>query len=503
MTMDLSLYEVWFVTGSQLLYGEETLKKVEEHSKTIARFLDDQPTLPVKTVFKQVLTSPEGIHRLVLEANSSTRCVGIITWMHTFSPAKMWIAGLAALQKPLAHLHTQFNREIPWSDIDMDFMNLNQSAHGGREYGFMVSRLGINRKVIVGFWQDPEILAGIEAWMRAASAWSDAQGVRIARIGDNMREVAVTEGNKVSAQIQFGYSVNGYGIADLEFFVGEVSESKIDNLLAVYESEYTVADSLKASGKRRTDLRDAARMELGMKAFLENGDFKGYTDTFENLGTLPQLPGLASQRLMAQGYGFGAEGDWKTSAFLRAMKVMGAGRPGGTSFMEDYTYHLDRKQMKVLGAHMLEVCPSIADGKPSLEIHPLSIGGKGDPVRLVFDTAPGPGLNATIVDLGNRFRMIVNEIEVTPTEHPLPKLPVARVLWTPKPDFTTAVTSWIYAGGAHHMVFSQSVTAEELEDFAEIAGIEFLLINDKTTVTELKKELRFNEVYYGLSNGFR
>ena len=503
MNTDLAGYEVWFVTGSQLLYGEETLRQVEEHSKTIARFLGEQHNLPIRIVFKDVLTSPEGIHRLALEANGSEKCAGVITWMHTFSPAKMWIAGLDALQKPLAHLHTQFNREIPWSEIDMDFMNLNQSAHGGREYGFMVSRLRKNRKVIVGFWQDEDVLDRIAAWMRAAGAWADAQGGRIARFGDNMREVAVTEGNKVSAQIQFGYSVSGYGVADLERFVDQVSDSQIDELLTVYDSEYTVADSLKPSGDRRKDLREAARLELGMLAFLEDGGFKGYTDTFENLGRLSQLPGLASQRLMQHGYGFGAEGDWKTSAFLRAMKVMGSGKKGGTSFMEDYTYHLDKKKMQVLGAHMLEVCPSIAAGKPSLEIHPLSIGGKDDPVRLVFDTPPGPGLNATIIDLGNRFRMIVNEVEVTQPEQKLPKLPVARALWTPKPDFQTAVTSWIYSGGAHHTVFSQAVTVEELEDFAEIAGIEFILINDATTVFELKKELRFNEVYYALSGGFR
>ncbi len=503
MPIDLKVYEAWFVTGSQVLYGEETLKQVEQHSRTIAQFLDGHAEIPVRVVFKPVLTDPEGIHRLCLEANNSPSCVGIITWMHTFSPAKMWIAGLDALQKPLAHLHTQFNREIPWSEIDMDFMNLNQSAHGGREYGFMVSRLRMNRKVIVGFWQDADVLGRLDSWLRAACAWSDSQGARFARIGDNMREVAVTEGNKVSAQIKFGYSVNGYGIGDLESFISAVTDSEVEKLLAEYDERYAVAAPIQTGGPRRKDLAESARIELGMKAFLEDGGFKGFTDTFENLGSLAQLPGLAVQRLMEQGFGFGGEGDWKTAALLRAMKVMSAGRKGGTSFMEDYTYHLDRKEMKVLGAHMLEICPSIADGKPSLEIHPLSIGGRSDPARLVFDTPAGPGLNASIIDMGSRFRMIVNEVEVIRPEASLPKLPIARALWIPKPDFQTAITSWIYAGGAHHTGFSQAVKAEELEDFAEMANIEYLLINDKTTVPEFKKELRYNEAYYHLAEGFR
>lgn len=503
MVTNLKDYEVWFATGSQLLYGEETLREVERHSREIATFLDAQPQIPLRVVFKPVLTAPDGITQLCRDANNTSSCVGIITWMHTFSPAKMWIAGLGALQKPLAHLHTQFNREIPWGEIDMDYMNLNQSAHGGREYGFMVSRLRLNRKVVAGHWQDADVLDRLESWMRAACAYNDAQGGRFARFGDNMREVAVTEGDKVSAQIQFGYSVNGYGLADLETHLQGVMDSDVDRLLATYDDEYAVAEPLRAGGSRRDDLRTAARIELGLRSFLEEGDFKGFTDTFENLGTLPQLPGLAVQRLMAEGYGFGAEGDWKTAALLRAMKVMGAGKKGGTSFMEDYTYHLASRDRKVLGAHMLEVCPSIADGKPSLEISPLSIGGKPDPARLVFDTPPGPALNASIIDLGNRFRMIVNEVEVTRPDAPLPKLPVARAVWFPKPDLQTAVTSWIYAGGAHHTGFSQAVTPEELEDYAEMAGIEFLLINDTTSVSEFKKELRFNEVYYYLAGGFR
>lgn len=503
MIADLKGYEVWFVTGSQLLYGEETLHQVAEDSRTIARFLDAETNIPCRVVFKPVLTDPDGIRQLCREANHTSSCAGIITWMHTFSPAKMWIGGLEVLQKPLAHLHTQFNRDIPWGEMDMDFMNLNQSAHGGREYGFIVSRLRKPRKVIAGHWKDEEVLDRLESWARAACAWSDAQGARFARFGDNMREVAVTEGNKVSAQIALGYSVNGYGVVELVDHVEQVSETEIDRLVERYDAEYQVAAELQSKGARRGDLREAARIELGLRSFLEEGGFKGFTDNFETLGTLVQLPGLAVQRVMADGYGFGAEGDWKTAALLRAMKVMSAGKEGGTSFMEYYTYHLEQGNVKVLGAHMLEICPSIAEDTPRLEIAPLSIGGKADPARLVFDTSPGPALNASLIDLGGRFRMIVNEVEVTRPDHPLPKLPVARALWAPKPDFQTAVTAWIYAGGAHHTGFSQAVTAEELEDFAEIAGIEFLRIDENTTLTEFKKELKLGEVYYLLAGGFR
>src|SRR5512136_1944645 len=387
--IDLKQLEVWFVTGSQSLYGEKTLAQVAEHSKEIARGLGRASQIPVKVVFKPVLTTPEAIHQLCLEANAARSCIGLITWMHTFSPAKMWIAGLSALQKPFVHLHTQFNRDLPWSDIDMDFMNLNQSAHGDREFGFMGSRLRLHRKVIVGHWQDEDVLAQLGTWTRAACAWRDAQGARVARFGDNMREVAVTEGDKVEAQIRFGYSVNGYGLGDLAAHVNEVTDAQIDKLVAEYDAQYAVDKPLRSGGDQRPALREAAKIELGMRAFLEGGHFKAFTTTFENLYGLPQLPGLAVQRLMADGYGFGAEGDWKTSALVRAMKVMGAGLPGGTSFMEDYTYHLDPAGMKVLGAHMLEVCPTIAAAQPSLEIHPLGIGGKADPVRLVFDARPG------------------------------------------------------------------------------------------------------------------
>jgi L-arabinose isomerase len=410
----------------------------------------------------------------------------------------MWIAGLQALQKPFVQFHTQFNAEIPWSTIDMDFMNLNQTAHGGREFGFIGARMGLARKIVVGHWQDEEVLARLDVWLRAAAAWHDAQGAKFARFGDNMREVAVTEGNKVSAQMKFGYSVNGYGVGDLVQYVNAVSETAVSDLIAIYEDSYTIVPSLQTGGAQRQSLHDAARIELGMRAFLENGSFKGFTTTFEDLHGLKQLPGIAAQRLMADGYGFGAEGDWKTSALLRAMKVMGAGLSGGTSFMEDYTYHFSKHGDRVLGAHMLEICPSIAADKPSLEIHPLGIGGKEDPVRLVFDSQTGPALNASIIDLGSRFRLIVNTVEVVPTEQPLPNLPVARALWTPQPNLKVGAAAWILAGGAHHTGFSLSVTTEHMEDFAEIAGIEYVLIDENATIASIKKELHWNQVYYTL-----
>jgi L-arabinose isomerase len=497
----LERFEAWLVTGSQHLYGEEALEKVAEHAREIAQALSQSDRIPVRVVFKPVLTTPEAIYELCLEANAAKECVGLIAWMHTFSPAKMWIAGLKALQKPLVHLHTQFNRGIPWSSIDMDFMNLNQSAHGGREFGFIGTRMRLNRKVIAGFWQDDDVLGQLETWVRAACGWHDAQGARIARFGDNMREVAVTEGDKVAAQIRLGYAVNGYGVGDLVDYVHGITDAEVDRLVAEYDERYVVAEPLQPGGGQRQALHEAARIELGMRAFLQDGGFKAFTTTFEDLHGLVQLPGLAVQRLMADGYGFGAEGDWKTAALVRAMKVMGTGLEGGTSFMEDYTYHLDPKGMKVLGAHMLEVCESIADGKPSLEIHPLGIGGKADPARLVFNVPSGPAVNASVLDLGNRFRMVANQVNVIPPDEPLPKLPVARVVWVPRPDLKTAATAWILAGGAHHTGFSQAVTAEHLEDFADMAGIEFLLIDGDTRLAEFKKELRWNEVYYHVARG--
>jgi L-arabinose isomerase len=427
--------------------------------------------------------------------------VGLITWMHTFSPAKMWIAGLNALQKPFLHLHTQYNRDIPWDTIDMDFMNLNQAAHGDREFGFIGSRMRLERKVVVGHWDSDAVRGSVGAWARAACAWADAQGAKFARFGDNMRQVAVTEGDKVNAQMRLGYSVNGYGVGDLVRFTSEVSDAEIDDLVKLYDEQYAVASALRKGGERADSLREGARIEIGIRRFLEDGGFKGFTTTFEDLHGLAQLPGLGPQRLMADGYGFAGEGDWKTAALVRAMKVMAAGLPGGTSFMEDYTYHLSPDGMQVLGAHMLEICPTIAAEKPKLEVHALGIGGKADPVRLVFDAKTGPALNASIIEMGNRLRMVVNLVDAVPASAPLPKLPVARALWVPRPDLPTAAASWIYAGGAHHTGYSYDLTSEHLADFAEIAGMEFLLIDEHTTVPGFKKELRWNDLYYHLAKG--
>ena len=495
--------EVWFVTGSQHLYGPETLAQVAVNSQAIAKAFNESSEIPVNIVFKPVLKTPDEITSLCIEANTAKNCIGIITWMHTFSPAKMWITGLKTIQKPILHLHTQFNRDLPWESIDMDFMNLNQSAHGDREYGYIMSRMRINRKVVVGHWQDPEVQTKIGIWIRAAAAWNDMQAMKVARFGDNMRYVAVTEGDKVAAEIALGYSVNGFGMGDLVKYFKEVSDSAIEKLLAVYEEEYTVAKDARVGGSKRNFLSEQARYEIGMKAFLQDGGFTAFTTTFEDLHGLKQLPGLAVQRLMADGYGFGAEGDWKTAALLRTLKVMATGLAGGTSFMEDYTYHFHPAGMKVLGAHMLEVCPSIAESKPSLEVHPLGIGGKDDPARLVFNVAPGAALNASLIDMGNRFRLIINEVDVVSPEQDLPNLPVARAVWTPLPDLQTAAAAWIYAGGAHHTAFSQALTGAHLYDFAEIANLEHLSIDKNTCIKSFKKELKWNDVYYHMANGLK
>lgn len=501
--IDLNQYEIWFVTGSQHLYGPKTLEQVAANSREIAAGLGASPEMPVKVVFKPVVTTPEAIKEVCLAANAAPNCIGLITWMHTFSPAKMWISGLSLLKKPFAHLHTQYNREIPWSEIDMNFMNLNQAAHGDREFGFIGSRLRLERKVVVGHWQDAEVQSELGAWARAAAAWADWQGAKVARFGDNMRDVAVTEGDKVQAQIQFGYDVYGYGVGDLVKAVNDASEAQINQMMQAYLDEYEVAPALRPGGERNTSLREGARIEVGMRNFLEAGNFKAFTTTFEDLHGLAQLPGLAVQRLMRDGYGFGAEGDWKTSVLVRAMKVMASGLAGGVSFMEDYTYHFSAGGDKVLGAHMLEICESIASpgAKPKLEILPLSIGGKADPVRLIFDANTGPAIGASIMDMGQRFRMVANVVDVVPTDEPLPKLPVARALWLPRPNLKTAAAAWILAGGAHHTSFSYAVTAEHLRDFAAMAGIEFLLIDEKTEVENFKDKLRWNDLYYHLAKG--
>lgn len=496
MGTNIKNMELWFVTGSQHLYGEETLKQVAKHSQVVAKSLHEQEMIPVKVVFKPVLKSTEEVYNLCIEANAAQKCIGIIAWMHTFSPAKMWINGLKILHKPLLHFHTQFNRDIPWDTIDMDFMNLNQSAHGDREFGFIMSRMRLDRKVVTGHWQQKEPIQQIAGWTRAALGWHDWQGARFVRFGDNMRYVAVTEGDKVEAELQFGYSVNTHGVGDLTGYISNVKETAITKLCDEYAQLYTLVPALKMNGPQHTSLRDAAKIEIGIKKFLTDGGYKGFTDTFEDLHGLVQLPGIAAQRLMADGFGFSAEGDWKTAALVRAMKTMATGLPGGNSFMEDYTYHFEPGNEMVLGSHMLEICSSIADGKPSCEIHPLGIGGKADPVRLVFNATGGKALNASIIDLGNRFRMLIIEVEAIKPVKKLPKLPVARVLWKPLPDMQTGCTSWILAGGAHHTCYSQNLSTETLQDFAEMAGIECITINKQTTIHQLKNELKWNEVCY-------
>lgn len=496
--------EIWFVTGSQHLYGPETLEQVAADSQAIVAGLGASKRIPLKLVFKPTVKSPDEVRAVCLDANNDSNCAGLILWMHTFSPSKMWIGGLSALRKPFLHLHTQFNRDLPWATIDMDFMNLNQSAHGDREAGFIHTRLRLGRKVVVGHWRDAEVQDRIGAWMRVARAWHDWQGAKFCRFGDNMRQVAVTEGDKVGAEMRFGFAVNGYGVGDLVARISDaaIDEKQVDALCAEYQDQYHVAKALRKGGARHESLRYGARIELGLRAFLEEGGFKGFTTTFEDLHGLRQLPGLAVQRLMADGYGFGAEGDWKTAALLRAMKAIAADLGGNTSFMEDYTYHLSPKGHQVLGAHMLEVCPSIAATKPTLEIHPLGIGGREDPVRLVFDARTGPAINASLVDLGNRFRLIVNEVDAVKTPK-LPNLPVARAVWECRPDFKTACAAWILAGGAHHTGYSYAVTTEHMEDFATIAGIELAVIDADTKLGQFKQDLRNNEVYYHLAQGIR
>lgn len=488
--------EVWFLTGSQHLYGPEALAQVAANSSAIARSLEAQDGMPAQVVWKPVLTTQEEILAVCREANNSDACVGLILWMHTFSPAKMWIAGLTSLRKPFLHLHTQFNAELPYSTIDMDFMNLNQAAHGDREFGFITARLRLARKVVVGYWQDPETVAEIATWVRAALGWHESQHLKVARFGDNMRNVAVTEGDKVEAQRVFGYTVSGYGIGDLTDRMAQFTEAEVAQLVNEYREQYSIAKD----HDRADSLAVAARIELGLRAFLTEGGFGAFTDTFEDLHGMGQLPGIATQRLMASGFGFGGEGDWKTAALVRLMKVMAEGLPGGTSFMEDYTYDLAGTGHKILGSHMLEICPSIAspDAKPSLEVHPLGIGGKADPVRLVFTSPAGPGVVASIIDMGNRFRMIVNEIDVVTPDQPLPRLPVARTLWLPKPNLKIAAAAWIYAGGAHHTGFSQALTMEHLADFAEIAGIELVRIDADTRIPQLRRELLWSDAAYKL-----
>jgi L-arabinose isomerase len=488
--------EFWFVTGSQHLYGPETLEEVAKHSQEMANGLNQGDDALSKIVYKPVVKTAEEIRKIMIEANADDHCGGIITWMHTFSPAKMWIAGLSELKKPLLHLHTQYNRDIPWNEINMDFMNLNQAAHGDREYGFIGARMGIARKVVVGHWRDKETLCRIGTWMRTAVAFNESKRLKVARFGDNMRRVAVTEGDKVEAQIKFGWTVNGYGVGDLVAKMNEFLEGDVDRLVAEYEDKYDFAAEGKEAGPVRESIRYQARIELGMRAFMEEGGYTAFTTTFEDLHGMKQLPGLAVQRLMEDGYGFAGEGDWKTAALLRVMKIMANNQ--GTSFMEDYTYHMEPGNEMVLGSHMLEICPTIAETNPVIEVHPLGIGGKDDPARMVFNSRPGKAVNFSVIDLGHRFRLLVNEVEAVKVEKEMPNLPVARVLWKPQPSLRDSAEAWIFGGGAHHTVFSYDITSEQLQDWAEMAGIECAIIEADTKPYVFRNELRIADLTWKL-----
>ncbi|WP_314148381.1 L-arabinose isomerase [uncultured Leifsonia sp.] len=501
LTTSLEPYEVWFLTGSQHLYGPETLAQVAEQSRGIADRLAASADVPVRVVWKPVLTDADAIRRTALEANADDRVIGLIAWMHTFSPAKMWIAGLDALQKPLLHFHTQANVELPWGEIDFDFMNLNQAAHGDREFGYIQTRLGVPRTTVVGHVGNPAVASRIGTWMRAAAGWAATRSLKLARFGDNMRFVAVTEGDKTEAELRFGVQVNTWGVNELADAVAAASDADVDTLVAEYEDLYDVVPELRRGGDRHQSLRDGAAIEVGLRSFLEEGGFGAFTTSFEDLGALKQLPGLAVQRLMAEGYGFGAEGDWKTAILVRAANVMGAGLPGGASLMEDYTYDLTPGDERILGAHMLEVSPALTSAKPTLEVHPLGIGGKDDPVRLVFTADPGPAVVVALSDMRDRFRLVANVVEVVEPTAPLPKLPVGRAVWKPAPDFTTSATAWLEAGAAHHTVMSTAVGIQAFEDFARMARTELLVIDDDTTLRAFQRELDWNAAYYRLARG--
>ena len=480
---------VWLVTGSQGLYGDDVLSQVTDDARLIADGLDGAPAVPVRVVSKPVVTSPGGIAQLFADADADPDCLGVIAWMHTFSPAKMWIAGLRALRKPLAHLHTQANRDLPWATIDMDFMNLNQSAHGDREFGYVLTRLRVPRTTVVGHWQDSFVAERLGQWARAAAGAAEARRLRVCRFGDNMRQVAVTDGDKTEAQVRLGVSVDGYGVNDLVAAARDASEAEVGAVVADCLERYDVVPALRPGGASHASLREACRIEVGLRHKLEAGGYWAFTDTFEDLGELPQLPGLAVQRLMADGYGFGGEGDWKSAILVRLLKVMATGLPGGTSFMEDYTYHLGSPRPRILGAHMLEVCPSITAERPTCEIHPLGIGGKADPVRLVFTARTGPGIVVGLSDMGDRLRLVANEIDLVEPDAPLPRLPVARAVWEPRPDLRTSATSWLMAGAPHHTALSIGLPTEVIRDFARMVGVELITIDSDTTIRSMEERL--------------
>jgi L-arabinose isomerase len=501
MTDAFTHREIWFVTGSQDLYGDDVLGQVADQSRRVAEVLADGTNVPVRIIWKPVLKDSESIRKTVLAAADDDACVGLIAWMHTFSPAKMWIRGLDVLSVPLLQLHTQANVELPWSTIDMDFMNLNQAAHGDREFGYVLTRMSVPRKIVVGHTSDPRVQDEVGTWARAAVARAELASLKLARFGDNMRNVAVTEGDKTEAEMRFGLSVNTWGVNDLADRVAQSSDAEVDLLVKEYEGVYRMADDLRVGGDRHDSIRYAARIELGLRSFLADGGFHAFTTSFEDLGELRQLPGLAVQRLMADGFGFGAEGDWKTAALVRIAKVMGAGLPGGASLMEDYTYDLSIDGELVLGAHMLEVCPSLTTSAPALEVHPLGIGGREDPARLVFEADPGPGVVVAMSDLGDRFRLVANVVDVVPSPQQLDRLPVGHAVWAPRPDLPTSAGAWLLAGAAHHTAMSTALTVEHLSDFARMTGVELLVIDDQTTRDSFEREVRWNAVYHRVAGG--
>ncbi len=493
--------QIWFLTGSQDLYGHDTLEQVDRQSREVAAALDASPDVPVQVVWKPVLKDSDAIRTAALEANRDDGCIGLVAWMHTFSPAKMWIRGLTALQKPLLHLHTQANVELPWASIDMDFMNLNQAAHGDREFAYIQSRLGMERTTVVGHVSDPRVTSRVGVWARAAAGNATARSLRLARFGDTMRNVADTEGDKTEAEVRFGISVNSWSVNELVERVDAAGGQELDSLVDEYEQTYDVVPELRQGGERHASLRYAAQQEIGLRTFLDDGGFEAFTTNFEDLGGLRQLPGIAVQRLMAQGYGFGAEGDWKTAALVRIAKVMGRGLPGGASLMEDYSYDLTPGSELILGAHMLEVCPSLTTSRPSMQIHPLGIGNREDPVRLVFDADPGPAVVVGMTDMRDRFRLTANVIHVVRPPHPLPRLPVARAVWSPTPDFGTATQAWLMAGSTHHTVLTTAIGIDAFEDLAQMIRSELLVIDEDTTVRGFARDLRWNAAYYRIAEG--
>lgn len=489
-------YVFWFIAGSQGLYGQDVLDQVERNAKEMTARMNEDANIPYKILCKPVVTTADAIRRICAEANEAEDVAGVIAWMHTFSPAKMWVSGLSVLRKPLLHFHTQFNVEIPWDSIDMDFMNLNQAAHGDREFGYIGARMGIARKIIAGHWQESDVRGRIGDWMRTAAGYTEGSQLKIARFGDNMRYVAVTEGDKVEGQIRLGWTVNGYPAGDLAQRVSDVTDAQVRELMDEYEELYDFTEEGRRNGPEREAIAEQARIEIGLKAFLQEGGYGAFVTSFQDLHGLKQLPGLAAQRLMAAGYGFGAEGDWKTAALVRIMKVMADNR--ATSFMEDYTYHMQPGNEAVLGSHMLEICPTLAAGRPKIEVHPLFVGGKADPARLIFNGGTGDAVNATLVDMGTRFRLIVNRVRAIRNEKEMPHLPVARVLWKPEPSLAGAAESWILSGGAHHFGYSLNVKAEQMVDWARMAGVECVVIDNRTTLPALENELRWNDLYYRL-----